>query len=182
MNKMKFETLINRFSRRIFNYLLKILKNREDAEDVLQEVFVAFYKKMDSVKDESYLLYLYQTAYHKALNKISARKRSKKFSEKLIIESSCQQSDNESNENDQNDMVVDAFNKLKPKEAFLLELQFYQKLSYREIAEIMATSISAIDSKLVRAKKKLKKILAQEMKSKKVIKYRGDNYEQEVRL
>ena len=46
----------------------------------------------------------------------------------------------------------------------------------------METSVAAIDSKLVRAKKKLKKILSQEIKDLEVSNYRGDNYEQKIRL
>jgi DNA-directed RNA polymerase specialized sigma24 family protein len=43
-----------------------------------------------------------------------------------------------------------------------LELQFYQKLSYKEIADTLNLSVSAVDSRLVRAKKKLKKIISQD--------------------
>ncbi|MDP8201232.1 MAG: sigma factor-like helix-turn-helix DNA-binding protein, partial [Candidatus Tenebribacter burtonii] len=48
---------------------------------------------------------------------------------------------------------------LKPEEALIIELQFYQKMNYKQIAETLETTQSAVDSKLVRAKKKLIKII-----------------------
>ena len=179
MDKIKFETIMNKFSRQIFNYLLKIVRNREEAEDLLQDVFIAFYKKIDSVQENSYRSYLYQTAYHKALNRISTKKRNKRFIKTIKQESSEPAS---TNPEDKNEIIKAAFSKLKPEEVYILELQFFQKLSYKEIADQMDTSISAIDSRLVRAKKKLKKILVQEISDREVENYRGDNYEQKIRL
>ena len=179
MDNVKFEVVMNIYSKRIFNYLLKIIRNREEAEDLLQDVFVAFYSKMDSVEEKSYLSYLYQTAYHKALNRVSSNKRSKKFMDTVKEETS--ELSNTATE-EKSDLVKAAFQKLKPKDAYILELQFYQKLSYKEIADLLETSVSAIDSKLVRAKKKLKKILSQEISAKDVVNYRGDNYEQKIRM
>jgi len=178
MDKLKFEILVNKYSKRIFNYLLKIMRNREDSEDILQDVFAAFYQKVDSVNENSYLSYLYQTAYHKALNKISGRKRTRKILEKVKNESASNLEDIPDN----NEVIKTAFQKLNHQDALLLELQFFQKLSYKEIADILETTASAIDSRLVRAKKKLKNILAQEIRQKEVTNYRGDNYEQKIRL
>ncbi len=179
MEIKEFEIVMSKYSRRIFNYLLKTLRDREDAEDILQEVFTAFYVKMDSVNEKSYLSYLYQTAYHKALNHISSRKKSKNLLETVKNEADLNPSRDPS---DKSAVIRKAFLKLKPKEALILELQFFQNLSYKEIAEVLETSVSAIDSKLVRAKKKLKKILLQDIKQIEVSNYRGDNYEQKVKL
>lgn len=179
MDKIKFEVVMNKYSQRIFNYLLKTVRDREVAEDLLQEVFVAFYKKMDTVKEASYLAYLYRTAYHKALNHISSHKRKRSFIELLKKESHV----NDIPETDDRSSVIrKAFQKLKPQEALILELQYYQKLSYKEIAAVLETSVAAVDSKLVRAKRKLKKILLQDIKRNEVLNYRGDSYEQKIRL
>jgi RNA polymerase sigma-70 factor (ECF subfamily) len=134
---------------------------------------------MDSVQEKSYLSYLYQTAYHKALNHVSSRKRSKKFLETVKKESEVIVS---SVSDDRSSIIRSAFQRLKPKEALILELQFFQKLSYKEIAAVLEISVSAVDSKLVRAKRNLKKILSQEIKDQEVSNYRGGYYEQKIRL
>ncbi|MDP8267118.1 MAG: sigma-70 region 4 domain-containing protein, partial [Candidatus Tenebribacter davisii] len=53
---------------------------------------------------------------------------------------------------------------LKPEEALIIELQFYQKMNYKQIAETLETTQSAVDSKLVRAKKKLINIINEQKK------------------
>ncbi len=163
MNNYKFEVLLQNESKKLFNYLLKILRNKEDAEDILQETFIAFHKKMNSVKESSYKSYLFRTAYHKALNLI--RKRNAK--NKLVTnynEMGHFEDKQPKNNEQQNELVKDALSQLKPEEALLIELQFYQKMNYKQIAKVLETTQSAVDSKLVRAKKKLIKIITEQKK------------------
>ncbi len=163
MDKIEFEFILRENNKRIFNYLLKILRNQEDAEDILQEVFISFYHKMENIDENACQSYLFKTAYNKALNLIKSRKKKKILTQKQMINNETQK--NEQNPNNKKDEILKkAFSKLPPKYAILLELQFYQKMSYREIAKTLSTTMSAVDSKLVRAKKKLKKIISQEMK------------------
>ena len=81
MKKSKFKAILKAENKKVFNYLLKILRHREDAEDVLQETFIAFYHKMENVDAKSYRSYLFTTAYHKGLNVIKVRKKREKTAE-----------------------------------------------------------------------------------------------------
>jgi len=159
----KFEVLLQNESKKLYNYLLKILRNKEDAEDILQETFIAFHKKMDSVKETSYKSYLFRTAYHKALNLIKKRNAKNKLVTNYNEMEHFEDKQPKNNEQ-QNELVKDALSQLKPEEALLIELQFYQKMNYKQIAETLETTQSAVDSKLVRAKKKLIKIINEQKK------------------
>jgi RNA polymerase sigma-70 factor (ECF subfamily) len=158
MNSRMFETLLQNESKKMYNYLLKMLRNKEDAEDILQETFIAFHKKMDSVNETSYKSYLYRTAYHKTLNHIKKRDKKNKLVTSYDEMEHFEEKTNENNE-DKNLLVKNALSQLKPEEALIIELQFYQKMNYKQIAETLETTQSAVDSKLVRAKKKLIKII-----------------------
>lgn len=163
MDKIKFEETLRKENKKIFNYLLKILRNREDAEDILQETFVAFYKKMNAINDLTCTSYLFRTAHNKALNLIKSQKRKDKFS--ITIENMDQVEGKSIHPGSgKNNFLKEALLQLKPQQALLIELQFYQKMSYKQIAEVFETTVSAIDSKLVRAKKRLKKIITQKKK------------------
>jgi len=163
MDKVEFEFILRENNRRILNYLLKILRNQEDAEDILQDVFISFYHKMENINENAYRSYLYKTAYNKALNLIKSREKKRLLTREHRINSETRE--NKSNQEDRKkEMIKKAFSKLPPKYAVLLELQYYQKMSYKEIAKTLSTTISAVDSKLVRAKKKLKKIISQDLK------------------
>ena len=164
MNDNKFEMLLKNEGKKLYNYLLKILRNKEDAEDILQETFIAFHKKMNSVKESSYKSYLFRTAYNKALNLIKKRNAKNKLVTSYNEMEHFEDKPNENNEN-QHELIKEAFSKLKPKEALLIELQYYQKMGYKQIAEVLETTPSAVDSKLVRAKKKLVKIINEQKKT-----------------
>jgi len=156
MKKSKFKAILKAENKKVFNYLLKILRHREDAEDVLQETFIAFYHKMENVDAKSYRSYLFTTAYHKGLNVIKVRKKREKTAELDYVAEEIIE-DNSS----KNVMIKKCLQQLSPTEAFIIELQFYQKMNYKEIAKMLECNVSAVDSRLVRAKKKLKKIILQ---------------------
>ncbi|MDA3813910.1 MAG: RNA polymerase sigma factor, partial [Candidatus Cloacimonetes bacterium] len=148
---------------KVYNYLLKILRNKEDAEDILQETFIAFHKKMRLVNESSYKSYLFRTAYHKALNHIKKRNAKNKLVTNYHEMDHFSEEPIENNEQ-QKELVKNALSQLKPEEAILIELQFYQKMNYKQIAETLETTQSAVDSNLVRAKKKLIKIINEQKK------------------
>lgn len=141
---------------KVFNMIRRMVRNREDAEDLFQEVFTAFYQHLDNVADGAEKSYLYRVAYNKTLNRISSRKRELKLIEKQKLIPKVEE---EPDQEKRNILIRDCLAQLKPKDALLIELQFYQKKSYQEISEITGYSLSSVDSRLVRAKKKLRVIL-----------------------
>lgn len=182
MDRNRFEVILRAENKKIFNYLLKILRHREDAEDILQETFMAFYKKMAVVSDESYIPYLFRTAHNKALNLIKIRQKRKNFSSNYSDMEHLPDSDNSQpaeEENPNNEIIKRAISRLQSKYALLLEMQFYRKMSYKEIALALDITTGAVDSRLVRAKKKLKKIISQDMNDPAVLKNRGEKNERE---
>jgi RNA polymerase sigma-70 factor (ECF subfamily) len=163
MNKIdKLEKVVESEKNRIYSYLLKTVRNPEDAEDLTQEVFLAFYRRMHNIKKPAYRSYLFQTAYHKALNHIKKQKKNNEYNREDFDSLAAPLNEEENNLEQKNQLISAALAKLPPKYALLLELQFYQKLSYKEIADTLNLSVSAVDSRLVRAKKKLKKIISQD--------------------
>lgn len=156
MKKNRYENIVQKESKKLFNYLLKTLRNREDAEDIFQETFLAFYNNIDRVNPSTYKSYIFTTAYHKALNLIRKRKNNKEFATENAENF---QTKKEEKPKEKNLIVKEALSQLTQEEALIIELQFYQKMSYKEIAKSLNTTEPAIDSKLVRTKKKLRKII-----------------------
>lgn len=155
--KNQFELLVEKDGKKLYNYLRKILRNQEDAEDILQETLLAIYRKFDTIKPQAVESYLYRTAYHKALNHIKKRNTDSKYRSsiidpELIVEKNVEVVDL----GDKNLEIREAMLELGNKYSILIELKYFQNKSYREIAEILDITESAVDSRLVRAKKKLK--------------------------
>ena len=75
-NREAFTELVEMFSERIYNLGLRILKNSDDAADVLQETFLAVYEKIDSFDGRSnFFTWLYRIATNFALMKLRKGKR-----------------------------------------------------------------------------------------------------------
>ncbi len=166
MKRDRFETVVSRCSRKLFNYLLKMVRNREDAEDLLQEVFTAFYNKMPKVDESYYESYLYRAAHNKAINLIKKRGKNTELEMPELLQSSEKVFDPEQQVREKkNALVREAIGRLNEREASALNLQYYERKSYQEIADIMGSTASAVDSLLIRAKRKLKKYLSQDFAS-----------------
>lgn len=143
-----------------------MIRDREEAEDILQEVFLAFWNKIEGINEKTHLAYLYRTAYNRTINRIKKIGRSKEFPVDSIekLQPYIQEDEVNTNTNDDlSNLVANALSKLKTKESILIELQYFQKMSYAEIADKLGLSLSAVDSRLFRAKQKLKKIISQDM-------------------
>lgn len=78
-----FNEVILTFEKQVYNLAFRIIKNREDAEEVAQDSFVKAYKRIKSFQGNSkFSTWLYRITYNNSLNKVSANKRIG-FSEEL---------------------------------------------------------------------------------------------------
>ena len=149
--------LIQKEGAKILNYVNKIIGQIDNSKDIVQDTFLACYQNIDRI-DQNYILpYLYKTAHNKAINFVKKNQRFVIGSlPELIHEDKIE---DELRQEKLEQAVRACFQKLKPRYSMILELQYYQKKSYKEISEITGMSISAIESVLVRAKKECKKLL-----------------------
>ena len=155
MKNKEFEKIVNMYSKKLYNYLLKFHKNKEDAEDILQTTFIDFFEKAKRTKIEYPSAYLFRTAHNKSINL-------KKKNGKVTVLDTVNYSETKNYEDDimeksKNKEIREVLSELSPKYLLAIELKYFQKKKYREMAEIMELSESAVESILVRARKKIKK-------------------------
>ena len=154
---LDWDTLVNRESEKILNYIYKIIGDKENARDITQDTFLACFQNMDRIDEDYILPYLYRTAHNKAINFVKKNQR-------LVYGEVPEQTHHDNIEEDmrlkkREEIIRNAFRQLKPRYAMVLELQIYQNKSYKEISEITGMSIPTLESILVRAKKKIKTLL-----------------------
>jgi RNA polymerase sigma-70 factor (ECF subfamily) len=76
-NEKAFEELINRYSAKAFSLASRLTRNKEDAEEVLQDVFVTVYRKINSFEEKSsFSSWLYRITVNSSFMKLRKRKRS----------------------------------------------------------------------------------------------------------
>src|SRR5215213_927125 len=148
-----FETLVERYRPRLLAFIQHMLRSREDAEDVLQEVYVAALRAMRA--DERPIQakpWLYKIARNRALNHM--RRRTDVPVESMdTFEKSAGQSahDEVAGRERLNEIVVDVHG-LPETQRTALILREFDALSYQQIAETMDTTVPAVKSLLVRAR------------------------------
>ena len=163
MNRDNFEDIVREFTPKLYNYILKFVRQREDAEDVLQSVFIAFYNKMDNVDSDKVSPYLYRACHNNSLDYLKKRRREISFPN--LDFSNIEDMGSEEKENLYKDIIKYAMAEIPAKMSLLIEMKIYQKKSYKEISEETGFTIKAIESLLVRAKKRLRKIIEKKAKS-----------------
>jgi len=148
-----FETLVERYRPRLLAFIQHMLRSREDAEDVLQEVYVAALRAMRA--DERPIQtkpWLYKIARNRALNHM--RRRTDVPVESMdAFERRAGQSahDAVAGRERLSEIVVDVHG-LPETQRTALILREFDALSYQQIAEAMDTTVPAVKSLLVRAR------------------------------
>lgn len=171
-NEAAFRQLVETYQRLVVNTCYGMVHNREDAEDIAQDVFVEVYRNVENFRADAKLsTWLYRIAVNRSLNHIRDNKRHKWFqsfeneveakNRKLLqIESSHADQPEYELENKQRALILhEAINRLPENQKVAFTLSKYEELSYQEISEVMDMSVSSVESLLFRAKKNLQKKL-----------------------
>lgn len=166
-----FRFLVDTYKNRLYNTILGFIPVMEDAEDVLQDVFVKVFENIDNFKGDSLLsTWMYRIAVTQSLDAIR-RKKSKKRGATILswfgMESSVEKLSVEYVHPgvlaDKKEMAIQLFKamqQLSDSQRVAFVLQKIEGLTQQEIAEVMKLSVGAIESLLSRAKENLRKILS----------------------
>lgn len=165
-----FKELVESCKDLVYNTALGIVQSQEDAEDVAQEVFIQAYQSMSNFKGESKLsTWLYRITITKSLDHERRKKRKKRFGQIRSLFSADQEEPALSDFQhpgialDQKENAAVLFNaiaKLPEQQRIAFTLHKVEGLSYKELSEIMQTSVPSVESLMHRAKNNLKKLLA----------------------
>ena len=155
MKKEQFEDFLRQHEKRIHHYIWNLVRNEADAQDLLQTVFLAFYEHIEGIDESTSLAYLYRIAHNKSLSYI---KKNSRYISRDPSDFNLMKAPVEAPEEDYSELHR-ALAELPPKLSGVLHLQYFDKLSYKEIAASLGVSVKAVESLCVRAKKLLRKKL-----------------------
>jgi RNA polymerase sigma-70 factor (ECF subfamily) len=151
---LKIEEIYKNHSKYVYNIALGILRNKSEAEDVTQDVFVKLYYALNSFRYKSDIkTFLYRITVNKSIDLIRSKKLHLKKMEKIMPDEIYISS------------KIDLYDMLEN-----LELNYRVPLllaeiggfSYKEIAQILNINIGTVKSRINRAINKLKNILMEE--------------------
>ena len=164
-DKAAFSELVALYSVRVLNTCYRFIPNQKDAEDISQEVFIEVFQSIQSFRGESKLsTWIYRIAVTKSLDEIRKRQRKKRIiavGKMLHLDeisdwiSGGIRADSGLHESESIREVMQVLNKLPENQRVAFTLSKIEGFSNQEIAEIMDTTLVAVESLVAHAKKKV---------------------------
>ena len=164
--------LLDDYKQKVFATCISFLPNKEDAEDVAQEVFVEVFKSIKKFKGNSKLsTWIYRITTNKCLEFIRKRNTKKRFAFLQSIMGNDIPMDKTSyftemnhpgiimENKERSETIFYAINKLPESQRVVFTLHKIDGKSYQEISDILEKSVSSVESLMFRAKKNLQKLL-----------------------
>lgn len=170
-DQMAYAALMERYRESVYHTMYKMVHNKDDAEDLTIEAFAKAFRKLDSYTPTyAFSTWLFRIATNNGIDYIR-KKRIKMLSiDDPLGEDGVQDFSNnlKSNALDPEERYIrqqrktimrDLLNKLSPKYKRMIELRFFDELSYQEISEELELPIGTVKAQLFRAKELLFDIL-----------------------
>jgi RNA polymerase sigma-70 factor (ECF subfamily) len=162
-DKAAFSALYEKYQRRVFAFCFRLSQNRETAEDVMQTAFLKAYQSLASLDDHRLFYYWLFSIARNEMFRHLRQERGVGFRTDLDEAEDVWDGDSpqERLEREETLAAIErVLGLLKAEYREALILRQYESLSYAEIAAITGDSISAVESRLFKARKALAKHLA----------------------
>ena len=159
-----FQALVEQYSHDVISTCYSFVNSREDAEDVAQEVFLEVYKSIRQFrKDADLNTWIYRISINKSLDFLRKQKRKKRIADLrglFLFQNRPSSSPHQQlEEKERREILQEQIGLLAENQRIAIVLSQYDRLSNKQIAQIMETSESAVESLLHRAKVNLHKNL-----------------------
>jgi RNA polymerase sigma-70 factor, ECF subfamily len=175
-DEQSFELLLQRYRTPLVNFLYRMVRVREEAEDLAQEVFLRVYRaRQDYVPSAKFTTWLFRIATNLALNSVRDNRHQRmevsldapvtvdaEDGDEKVLDIAEKNPNIEQHliEEARKNMIRHAIDKLPAKQRAAVLLHKYQELDYGDIAKILECSESALKSLLFRAYETLRVELA----------------------
>jgi RNA polymerase sigma-70 factor (ECF subfamily) len=162
LSEKHFQELFNLHYKELCRIVFPILKSKDTAEDVVQDVFVKFWLRKTELQDVSnYRAYLYKSVVYRALDYIRKEKTERLFKDELkIVHSQFQDADATLEEKELRDAIETGIQKMPDQMQIIFHLSRFSSLKNREIAEELKISIKTVESNVTKALKILSEHLS----------------------
>ncbi len=156
-----FEDLYKKYNIKLVNYAFSIIKDYASSEDIVQDAFALYLQQEDiSLNYEQSRSWLYKTVLYKCLNHPKKEANTQSIDETIVAIKSVEEDffDNISKCEDSS-AICKMVNALSEENKKLFNIYYIQKLSHKEVADLLNISIDASKAKKMRLRHKCVKVL-----------------------
>ena len=143
-------------------YASRFMDTREEAEETVQDVFVKFWEKCESLSEDSSIKsYLYRSVHNSCLNTIKHEKVKDGYRQYMVqvMESSYQNQFDIADPDRVSNRIKEEIDKLPPRCAEIFKLSRFEGLKYQEIADHLEISVKTVEVQMGKALKVLRESL-----------------------
>jgi len=150
-----FDAIYTKYSKRLFGFVLRYIKQEPDAEGIVQEVFIKIWESRSKIDVySSFESFLFTIAYNTTMSLLRKRLNEKKYLENLQSLQYLEGVDEITNEiqfNELNENVQILLNKLTPRQKEIFQLSRMDGLTHDEIAKKLNISVNTVKNHIVSA-------------------------------
>jgi len=173
-----FAYLVDKYKNLVFTLVYRLLKNKEEAEEVSQDAFIKAFNSLSRFKgDSKFSTWIYRIAYNSSLDNL---KKNKKYQNDIPINNitenqigSVEDALSRIEKQEREYVIKQCLSSLPSDESFLVSLYYYEDLSIKEISEVLGLTTSNTKIKLYRSRKRLATILRQKLEPEIIEQYEG---------
>lgn len=158
-----FEVIVRRYQASMYALAVRMLADRAEAEDVVQEVFIAGWRWLPEIRaNAAFGTWLYRSTTNRCVNRLRTRNRTRPLDEReVIVAARSDQPEHAAEVHAEIDALLRALGRLTAEQRACWLLREVHALSYEEIADILHATTTAVRGRIARARAQL----AEEMKS-----------------
>lgn len=161
-----FNSIVEAYSERLYWHVRNLVCSHEDADDLMQDIFVRIWAGLQTFRGDSQLYtWLYRIATNEALNFLNKKKVRAALSFTSLSDTMERQimQDPSFDGREAERLLSRAIQRLPQKQKSVFCMRYYEELSYEDISEILGTSVGALKASYHFAYEKLKKELQEKM-------------------
>lgn len=154
-HKERFEKVYTENYLRLYYYALHIVNEEEVAKDILNDVFTAFWKNIDTVRDENLNAYLMTSVRNRAVDHLRHALLENQYSDAYLHEAGLFYEDYSE---DKDRLVEEMLGHLSPPTDEILKMCYFKRMKYAEVAEALGISPNTVKKHIVKALKTLREL------------------------
>lgn len=159
-NPGAFDILVQQHLGLVIHMIAPMVKNPEDREEIIQDVFLKVHQNLERFRFHSKLsTWIGQIAYRSGLNYLQKKRKKLVALEPEDLDLIFKQEDLSTEQKDASEFIQDLVKKIPPPYGTILNLFYLEEMSHREIMEVMELPEGTVKNYLFRAKKKMREML-----------------------
>jgi RNA polymerase sigma factor (sigma-70 family) len=155
-----FNLIVDEYQQRLYWHIRKMVTNHDDANDVLQDVFVKIWKALPKFKgDSKFFTWAYRISTNESITFINKRKVDASFEDVAYAVSQNLEADAFFDGNEAKRKLHAAVAALPEKQKAVFNLKYFEELKYEDISKILDTSVGGLKASYHHAVKKIEEFI-----------------------